>query len=181
MRTHIKNAAYHINWDTKNKFPFFNEDIFSQILIDNFEFYQVKKEFNLIAFKINPDHIHSIIQLTGDFRISQIVQSIKRSSSNQINQIIHHEMDENPYEKMDWAEQLQQYHIQYKRINNFETKYFQNKFSWHRGFNDVLIRNSIQMKSAIKYIRDQAIHHDYQENIFCYISRNLPSNINYQE
>ncbi|MEO1257764.1 MAG: hypothetical protein AAFZ15_03175 [Bacteroidota bacterium] len=55
-RIHIKKAAYLITTDTQGRSIHFQEDIFCNILIDVMANCQKIKPFNLIGFKINPDH-----------------------------------------------------------------------------------------------------------------------------
>jgi len=97
-RLHFRNAVYHITTNTQNKFPYFEEEIFCNIFLDNLAYHQKGKSFELIAIKINPDHSHIILQPTGEYNISQIIQSVKRSTSDQINQIIYNlrNQEENP-------------------------------------------------------------------------------------
>jgi len=96
-RIYIPKAPYFITTNPNFRYPFFEEDIFCNILMDVIAECQKMKPFNLVGLKINPDHSHFIFQPTGMFNISQIIQSIKRISSNHINQIINFGLDKNDY------------------------------------------------------------------------------------
>ena len=86
-RFHIPNAAYHITTNTKSRIPFFQEDVFASVLVNTIEETLPLKNAILVGYKINPEHLHLIIQVQADFTISQIMHSIKRVSAIQINQL----------------------------------------------------------------------------------------------
>ena len=87
-RIHVKKAVYFITWNVQDRFPFFEEDIFCNVMIDNIANCQKIKPFTLLGFKINPDHSHILLQPTNDYSISQIMHNIKRTTSIHINQLI---------------------------------------------------------------------------------------------
>lgn len=175
-RIHIKKAAYHITTNSQNRFPYFEEDIFCNIFIDCIANYQKIKSFELIGFKINPDHSHIILQPMGNYNVSQIMQSIKRTSSSQINQIIHTQYKTNPYKKLEWTEKLKLYNRMFIRKNNYGIHEFP-LFKWQEGFDDQLIRDSTQLKETIFYLTKQAVKHELKENKFLYISDIIPTDI----
>lgn len=177
-RIHIKKAAYHITTNCQSRFPYFEEDIFCNILIDSLANCQKIKPFVLIGFKINPDHSHIILQSTGDFNISQIMQNVKRTSSTQINQIIHYQYETNPYVKLEWTNRLKQYNRMFQRKNNFGIHEFP-MFKWQVSFDDQIIRYPSQLTDTIAYLRKQHIKHELKENKFLYIADNLPTDIVY--
>jgi len=175
-RIYVKNAPYFLTTNTNNRYPFFEEDIFCNILIDVLAKCQKIKPFSLIGFKINPDHCHIILQPTGKFNISQIMHSIKRISSDQINQIICFSNKENPFTKLKWDERLILFNQCFIRKNNYGVHEFP-KFKWQASFDDQLIKSSEQLINTINYTKDQWKHHDLKENKFLYINKNLPSDL----
>ncbi|NND08269.1 MAG: hypothetical protein HKN87_17970 [Saprospiraceae bacterium] len=42
-----------------------------------------------MGYKINPQHIHLLLKVGKAYNISQVMHSIKRVSSDKINQILH--------------------------------------------------------------------------------------------
>ena len=80
-RLHFQNAAYMLTICTDYRYPFFKEDIFCNIFLDILSDFQEKKSYNVIGYKINPEHIHIILKPFGKYNISQIMQSVKRISS----------------------------------------------------------------------------------------------------
>jgi REP element-mobilizing transposase RayT len=147
-RIYIKNAAYLLTTNCEKWFPYFVEDVFCNILIDNIAICQRIKPFELIGFKINPDHTHLIIQPTGDYNISQIMQNIKRVTSDHINQIINFDMEINHYEKLKWTDKLKVYNKMFIRKNNYQQGSDFPIFKWQEGFDDQLIREEEQLKNS---------------------------------
>lgn len=178
-RIYIQNAPYFLTTNPRNRFPFFEEDIFCNILIDVIAKVQKIKPFELIGFKINPDHIHIILQPTDDFNISQIMHSIKRVSSDQINQIIHYGHDNNPYQKLAWDNRLSIHSQCFFRKNNYQQFHRFPKFKWQANFDDQLIRTSMQLHRIIEYTKNQSQHHELNENKFLFINPKMPSNLNF--
>jgi len=160
-RIHISGAAYHITTNPKFRSPFFEEDIFCEILYDVIFHCMTIKPFNLISSKINPDHIHLTIQPIGNFNISQIMHNIKRVSSDHINQILFAAYDESSFHDLNWTDSLEVLAKLFFRKNNF----------------DQLIRTYDQLISTIEYHEKQSEHHDLKENKFLYINKNIPNDI----
>jgi len=175
-RIYIKNAPYFLTTNPKNRYPFFEEDIFCNVFIDVLAKCQKIKPFFLIGFKINPDHCHLILQPTGDFNISQIMHSIKRISSDQINQIICFQNKENPFVKLKWDDRLNLLNQFFIRKNNYNIHEFP-KFKWQADFDDQLIGTPERLKRTISYTENQWKHHDLKENKFLYINKNIPPDL----
>ena len=175
-RIYIKKAAYFITTNCVQRYPFFEEDIFCNILIDNIASCQQIKSFELIGFKINPDHIHLIIQPTGKYNISQIMQNIKRTTSDHINQLISYKQEENHYEKLKWSEKLKWYNRSFQRKYNYEFHEFP-LFKWQISFDDRMIKIPNQLKASVEYLKKQTVKHELKENKFLYINKNLPKDI----
>jgi len=176
-RIYINNAPYLLTTNTKNRYPFFQEDIFCNILIDVIAECQKIKPFELISFKINPNHVHLILQPTGRFNISKIMHSIKRVSSDQINQIISSSNPENKYEIFEWTPRMKFYYRLFTRKNNYLNYPVYPPFKWQPSFDDQLIRTSGELKARIIYVENQSKHHDLKENKFLFFNKNIPENL----
>lgn len=176
-RIHIKNAPYFLTTNTFNRFPFFTEDVFCNILIDVIANCQQLKSYELIGFKINPDHTHLILQPTGKFNISQIMHSIKRISSDQINQIICYGNDYELYKKFKWTPRLKTYNQSFIRKYNYLNHHEFPKFKWQESFDDQLIRTSERLSKTIVYTQYQAEHHQLEENKFLFINKKIPTDL----
>lgn len=90
----IKNLKYmsyikvyvHYVWSTKNRFPFLNDSIRSQLFAHIRENAKTK---NIYIDFINgyTDHVHVLVSLNDDLSIGRIAQLIKGESSHWINQL----------------------------------------------------------------------------------------------
>ncbi len=101
-RIYIKNAIYFITTNVDEPLFLFKEDLFCELFVEDLKFCREIKQFNIFGYKVNPDHIHLLIQPTGKYNYSEIMQNLKRVSSLHINQIIEkqwiqHELPENKY------------------------------------------------------------------------------------
>ena len=176
-RLYIKYVPYFLTTNTQNKYPFFEEDIFCNILIDVIANCQKIKPFELLGFKINPDHTHLILQPTGQFNISQIMHSIKRVSSDQINQIICFGNDDGLYENFKWSSRLKTFNKCFIRKYNYAHFHGVPKFNWQHSFDDRIIRTPKQLDNTIAYTKNQATHHKLKENKFLFINKTIPSDL----
>jgi len=176
-RINIKGAAYLLTTNTKNRFPYFNEDIFCNILVDVIANCQKIKPFNLISFKINPEHAHLILQPTGKYNISQIMHSIKKTASLNINQIIYSPFPDSPYEKFKWTPRLLFYRQCFKRKFNYKPAHPFPAFDWQDDFDDQLVRTPEELSGFIHYLERQAAKHKLSENKFLYSAGSIPSDI----
>ena len=177
-RIHIKKAAYLITNVTQGRFPFFEEDVFCNILIDNIAACQKIKPFKLLGFKINPEHYHIILQTMNEFNISKIMQNINRTTSSHINQIISFDRDENDYEVLKWNERLKLYNKIFLRKYNYKGLHEYPKFKWQKiGFDDQLIRNKEQLKASMNYLEKQSQKHELKDNNYLYISKEMPNDL----
>ena len=169
-RLYVQSGVYFLSWNTKNRYPFFEEDIFCNILCDAIFYCRQIKPFRLIGYKINPDHIHVILEPTGAHNISQIVQNIKRISNEHINQVIFCHHDENPFAHLEWTENLRHCSVMFFR------KYNQNKyhpfprFQWQKSFHDRLIRSPRELQNCRNYLKKQSQKHLLQDNHFLYLN-----------
>lgn len=177
-RLYIPFAPYFITFNVKTKFSFFHEDVFCNILIDVLSKTTSLKEYNLIGYKINPDHCHLIIQPTGIFNISKIMHSIKRNSSQGINMLVTHEIEDELYQSYHWTSSMLQYRRNFKRKYNYEFHDFP-KFEWQSSFDDVLLKTRNDLQIRIEYLQKQWLKHDLPENKFLYICPELPKNLKF--
>jgi len=87
-RIYFNDAIYFVTTTTYNNFPYFKEEIFAKILIKQIEICKKIKNFKLYGFVIIPNHMHILFEPNNKFDFSNIIQSIKRNSSCNINKII---------------------------------------------------------------------------------------------
>jgi REP element-mobilizing transposase RayT len=174
-RIYVKGAAYHLTTCTQRSYPYFLEDIFCNALIDVIANSMKIKQFNLLGFKINPDHVHLSLQPTGRFSLSEIMHNIKRISSVYINLILCFDLANSQYREFELPDNIKIYRQcfqrKYSRGHEFPP------FDWQDGFDDQLIRSENQLQNTLGYIEKQALHHDLSDNHFLYINPIIPANL----
>ncbi|MCK4553745.1 transposase [Candidatus Parcubacteria bacterium] len=79
---------YFITTVTHKRFSFFKEDLFCNLFIDNLRICKKLKEFKLYAFIMISDHVHLLLKPNGEFNVSQIMFSIKKQFSHDVNRVI---------------------------------------------------------------------------------------------
>ena len=84
----VENAVYFIITNTFNRVEYFNEDILGKLLVEDLLETQRLKCFNLFAYKINPEHIHVLIQPRGKDSYSEIMRSFKTNFSRNANRVM---------------------------------------------------------------------------------------------
>ncbi|HEX9917089.1 MAG TPA: transposase [candidate division Zixibacteria bacterium] len=93
-RFYVENSVYFITTKTYDSFPYFDEEILCNLLIDSLKYSQKKKSFKIFGYKINPDHIHLLIQSNNEHNYSKIMHNVKRNFSHNANIVLGvHEVD----------------------------------------------------------------------------------------
>ena len=87
-RYSIDDAAYFITAVTHCRQAFFREPIFADLFVVNLWFATKIKEFRLYGYTVAHDHVHLLIQPCGASNISDILGSLKRNVSRDINDMI---------------------------------------------------------------------------------------------
>ena len=133
-RFYGEDKIYFITTVTHQRFPFFKEDLFCKLFVENLRICKKLKKFKLYAFIIIPDHVHLLLKSGNDFNISKVMQSFKQNVSCDINRIINHneiiydikerEENENIFEGETPASRLQIYSrfLQWDKINKIYNK-----------------------------------------------------------
>ena len=174
-RIYVKGAAYHLTTCCQNKYPYFQEDIFCNVLIDVMANSMKIKQFNLLGFKINPDHVHLALQPIGSFSFSEIMHNIKRISSVHINLILCYDLADSQYQEFELPDNVKFYRQclqrKYSRGHEFPP------FDWQDGFDDQLIRTPSQLQNTLGYIEKQALHHNLPDNHFLFINDTIPDDL----
>ena len=87
-RIYFKGAIYYLVIKTKNNYPYFKEQIFCDLFIENLKICKILKGFKLYAFSVIYDHVNLMIEPNNEFDISQVMKSLKRNVSRNINIIM---------------------------------------------------------------------------------------------
>jgi len=195
-------AIYYVVFKTKNNYPYFKEQIFCDLFIENLKICKVLKGFKLYAFSIIYDHVNLMIEPNNKFDISHVMKSLKRNVSRNINIIMGYTNNYpnnpvghtilcglrgmgdvfkgkiiglpilNPHELYVWKFDVQRYQDLFNQKFKNGTPY--PKFKWQRKFYDHYIRFH---DNHLKKQKDWDNHYDY--TVYNHLKHGLPKNWQY--
>lgn len=61
-RIHTRDKIYFITTNTKDRYPYFEEDVLCNLLVLHLELCVLLYYINIYAYKINPEHVHLLLQ-----------------------------------------------------------------------------------------------------------------------
>ena len=150
------------------------------------------KGFEVYGYKINPQHVHLLIQTGEKFDFSNVMGALKRNFSRDCNTLmndgrfIRHspKCGETPPKGDDSNRRLlddDAFKIHVEKLNElhqqFINKYGQchkfPPFKWQKSFHFHVVNNQRDFTNHLRYIDNQWIKHDLKENKFCYIGAAL--------
>jgi REP element-mobilizing transposase RayT len=168
---------YFITTVTCKRFPFFKEELFCELFLDNLKICREIKKFRLLAFTILPDHVHLLVKPASDFNISQIMQFLKRHYSRDVNFVLNCNNEDEIRESRLHGGNYENYtdviDLHDKRLIGFKNKFIQKygqpqfdipSFSWQQSFHDHVIRSEKDFYKHLNYIADNCINHGICEN-----------------
>ena len=164
-RVYLPGVPVFITANTFNRFEYFREDIFCQLLVEEMNFAREAKKYDLMAYKIIPDHIHLIIQPDGEeYNYSQIMHFIKRQTSRNANLIMDEATDLQTGKLFPYIKILRkQFIIKHGNKNPYPP------FKWQKSFHSHLITTNEELNRIKKYIIHQKEKHNLKENTYLYI------------
>jgi len=187
--------VYFITTFTKDRFPYFKESIFCELLAFEIELASHLKNFGIYGYVIMPDHIHILIQPMGDYNISKIIQFIKRNSSKNINRLFDNDLlNKNPFLYKKPVGEIAQSPLRVGSIKSsdmkdmvlkFERHYLElrcqfykkhtldsistiPRFQWHKSFYDHILRDNENIGDHYEYIINNPLKHSLTENPYDY-------------
>ena len=169
-----KDFVYFITTVTQGRFPFFQEDLFCDLFIENLKLCKKLKKFKLFGFVVLPDHVHLLIQPGDESNISKVMQSIKRHVSREINFLIEGEANEGGIRESRLHEGVYSEFVDIIKIhdeevnaikNSFKNKYYNfvnnfPHFSWQESFHDHVIRSEEDFFNHLNYIYFNCVKHN---------------------
>ncbi|MBI4977911.1 MAG: transposase [Spirochaetes bacterium] len=164
-RIYLENAVYFITTVTKERYPYFHEKIVCDLLAEDIRMASELKQCDVIAYKINPDHVYLIIRPLGKPNYSEFMHNMKRVSSLHINYSMG--MFDFP-EGADIYLRLRENRLTWQ--SRYNTRIDIPKFAWQKSYRDHLVRDDDDLIRHVEYIRNQWIKHDLQENAYCFVS-----------
>ncbi len=169
-----KDYIYFVTGKTYQNFPYFKEEIFCDLWIEELRICKDLKQFKLLAFCLNYDHFHLLLQPGEEFNISQVMQCLKCYFSQDANKIIGY----NPIVAESSSSRLQVGGAIKKGREQFIKKYGTNqkqfsKFKWQPSFHDRVMRNEKDLENHFNYTAYNFQKHELPDN-WKYTSLNFP-------
>ncbi|MBL4655226.1 MAG: transposase [Bacteroidia bacterium] len=87
-RIYINDAIYFLTTNVDDPLFLLKENLFCDLFVADLKFCRKIKQFNIFGYKVNPDHIHLLIQPTGINNYSEIMRSLKTNYSRNVNFIM---------------------------------------------------------------------------------------------
>jgi REP element-mobilizing transposase RayT len=92
-RIYIDDGVYFVTTNTYLSYPYFENDILCELLVEEIMLCREMKKFKLFGYKINPEHVHILMQPDIKFNISKIMHSIKINFSRDANKLLGYGFD----------------------------------------------------------------------------------------
>jgi len=150
-RFYIPSATYLITTNTYNRYPFFQNTLLCDFLIEKLRICKKLKKFELYAFCILFDHMHLLLR-PSIFNISQIMFSLKRQFSYGVSR-----------EDVDIFREGEQCIVRLRGKPRI----------WQKSFHDHRVRNRKDLKNHHNYVRFNFLNHGYALD-WKYTSLNYP-------
>ncbi|HBV01824.1 MAG TPA: hypothetical protein DEB69_00185 [Candidatus Komeilibacteria bacterium] len=156
-RIYQKEYFYSITIVTQDRFPYFKDNkIFQKVIKLNIKLAKQVKKCAIYCYNIVDNHCQLMIKQKGQYNISQIVQFIKRNSSQDINKILGY----NKFWKINKSDANAHWRLTVdNRINRLKRKFddvFDNadfpKFKWQKSFHHRIIYSEGYFENAFNYI-----------------------------
>lgn len=191
-RFYVEHAVCFITTNTYQSHPHFNEPILCDLFLEDLLFCRKIKGFEIYAYKINPDHIHLLLQPDGKYNYSDIIGSLKRNFSrdcnilinggnfirkNNANQNTNNEGEDSNPRRLSDRQLMEHIEKMSELQKQFLQKYSKNRYSprfrWQPSFHDHIIRGKKDFYFHLKYIENQWIKHKLPENRYCFIDESV--------
>lgn len=182
-RFYDETFTYMVTVNVAQKIPYFREEIFCELWIEELRLCKELKKFELYGFCLNYDHFHMLVKPGEEFDISQIMHSLKRNFSRDINRILFG--FENMRKTVGAVPQPRRREINgedvdlrlQERREEFCRKYGGQhsfpKFQWQKSFHDHVIRGDRDFDNQSNYVIYNFLKHGLSEH-WKYTSLNFP-------
>jgi REP element-mobilizing transposase RayT len=166
---------------TKDRFPFFREEILGQLWIRELQFFLTQKKADMFAFCLLSDHFHLVIRVDSEGDLSKKMHFFKRHFSRNANIILGYSESirsggwpssaTNRSEVLEIDKMVKKLHIEFQK--KYPNKNPFPKFSWQKSFYDRGIRDESQFITAINYVENNFLKHGLSAN-WKFSSKNFP-------
>jgi len=161
-RLEVDEGIFSITVNTKDRYPYFQEEVFCDLFIEELRLCKQMRKFRLYGFSLMHDHFHMLIHPDEGENISRVMHYLKRNTSRDINSIIEGE-DNDPRlhnlksQFLPLFEVLKNHkqslnELKHKFHKKYPTQHPFPHFSWQSSFHDHLIRNERDLQNQLNYI-----------------------------
>jgi REP element-mobilizing transposase RayT len=175
-RIYCDDAVYFVTCKTSDNYPFFREQVFCDLFVENLRVCKKLKGFLLYAWVLAYDHFHLLLKPNDKFNLSDVMFSIKKQFSHNVNIV----MDYNrSYTHPEGAQSIARLrngdYEQHERLivaNDEKLTIFRNQFlqthtnqnphptfQWQKSFHDHIIRNEKDFMYHYGYIENNSTKH----------------------
>jgi len=186
-RIYVEGATYFITSVTYHRYPYFNEPILAELFVCDLWFGKALKEFELYGYNVLPDHMHLLIQPMGRASYSDIMGTLKRNASRDINDLVQGRpfIRETPLNTSDGDDSnrllqmnfeltkkdhphlpFEIYARHWSSLESLRRRYDTvpqhinpRLFRWQKSFRDHIIRNGRDFDNHLDYIYNNAVKH----------------------
>ena len=152
-RFYNENGVYFVTTNTHEGYPYFNEDLFCELFVENLKYSRTLKGFEIFAYKINPEHVHLLIQPGKKYNYSQIMGSLKRNFSRDCNDLMEMREFVRSHKGDDSNRRLYGLDDEFKRLH--------------------AVLDKLDFYNHLQYIQNQAIKHKLKENKYCFVNQEV--------
>jgi len=151
---------YFITTNVSQGFILLGTDVFGHLLAHTIHLAAHITECRVIAYKINSDHIHIIVQIAPTKTISDFMGSMKLNFSRGTNSIL----------ARNFKSQNKRGFVYPGEDSNLCLVGI-NKFKWQYFYHSHLITSKRDFDNHVRYIRNQHIKHKLSVNKFCFVDK----------
>lgn len=169
-------GEYFITTNTKNRYPYFQEEVLCELFIKELQIVKQIKDFNLFGFCILPDHIHLLLKVTLGSDLPEIMRSLKTNFSRNANLLIEGNVTSRRLQFKN--NNLHDYLSFLSVLQNKLKKASIPKFAWQKSYHDHYIRNKKDFTNHLFYLQNNHLKHDLPAN-WRYVSYNYMSMIDF--
>lgn len=167
--------AYVVTVNVDEKVPFFKEEIFCELWLEELRLCKELKKFELYGFCLNYDHFHMILRPGSEANLSEVMRSFKTNFSRNANRVLGFtdfpKINSQPMKarSRDLAFRMLSYFESVKALKGkFIEKYDKNhkfpKFKWQQSFHDHFIRDDQDFENQANYVIYNFLKHGLPKN-----------------
>ena len=186
-RYYLPEAIYFVVIKTFENYPYFEEPIFCDLLVEELILCKKLKGFKLYGFCLIYDHLNLLIKPSDEFNVSKVIQFLKRHFSRNMNHILGFTLEGDigqcRLQAGDYKNFIEIIKNHEDKIKQFKDQFIQKyginqndfpKFKWQKSFRDHTIRNEGDLQN----------HYNY--TVYNFKKHNLPddwqyTSLNYRE